>query len=160
MSFLDGELLNRICICYVFKCTFRNSIMSFDQTHSYARWSLGFVDPPLEISGKGDSCTITALNLRGQVLLKPVMDAMEKLNTEGLLSSVKIDGDVVHVKVAPPAEVGTFSEEERSKQVGDLCDHLSVCSACNRKCIILTYHTHLSAIVIFSSAFLSRLIWL
>ncbi|KAL3794004.1 hypothetical protein ACHAWO_012408 [Cyclotella atomus] len=82
----------------------------------YARWSLGFVDPPLEISGKGDTCTITALNSRGQVLLKPIMDAMKKLNSDGLLSSVKIEGDVINIKVAPPAEVGTFSEEERSKQ--------------------------------------------
>lgn len=75
------------------------------------------MDPPLEISGKGDSCTITALNARGQVLLKPVIDAMDKLNSDGLLSSVKVEGDVINVKVAPPAEVGTFSEEERSKQV-------------------------------------------
>lgn len=45
------------------------------------------------------------------------MDAMEKLNSDGLLSSVKIEGDVISIKVAPPAEVGTFSEEERSKQV-------------------------------------------
>lgn len=84
----------------------------------YARWSLGFVDPPLEISGKGDTCTITALNARGQVLLQPVIVAMEKLNTEGMLSEMKIEGDVIAIKVAPPAEVGTFSEEERSKQVG------------------------------------------
>lgn len=83
----------------------------------YARWSLGFVDPPLEISGKGDTCKITALNSRGQVLLQPVVDAMNKLNSEGILSDVNTDGDVIRVKVAPPAEVGTFSEEERSKQV-------------------------------------------
>jgi len=82
----------------------------------YARWSLGFVDPPLEISGKGDRCTIKALNSRGRVLLNPVMDAMEELHSSGMLSAVAMEGDVIDVRVAPPAEVGTFSEEERSKQ--------------------------------------------
>lgn len=89
----------------------------YDITNRYARWSLGFVDPPLEISGKGDTCTISALNARGKVLLVPVLDAMEKLNADGALSQVSIEDDVISVKVAPPAEVGTFSEEERSKQV-------------------------------------------
>ena len=35
-----------------------------------------------------------------------------------MLSAVAMEGDVIDVRVAPPAEVGTFSEEERSKQVG------------------------------------------
>jgi anthranilate synthase len=79
--------------------------------HRYARWSLGFVDPPLEISGNGNKCKITALNTRGQVLLQPVLDAMNNLQATGTLS------DVIDVVVAPPAEVGSFSEEERSRQV-------------------------------------------
>lgn len=46
------------------------------------------------------------------------MDAMEELYSSGMLSAVDMEGDVIDVRVAPPAEVGTFSEEERSKQVG------------------------------------------
>jgi anthranilate synthase len=83
----------------------------------YARWSLGFVDPPLEISGKGNQCKISALNIRGQVLLEPVMEAMNKLFASGTLSNISREGDVIDIQVAPPADVGTFSEEERSRQV-------------------------------------------
>lgn len=83
----------------------------------YARWSLGFVDPPLEISGTGSRCKISALNVRGQVLLEPVMDAMNKLLESGTLSDISREGDVIDVQVAPLADVGTFSEEERSRQV-------------------------------------------
>ena len=83
----------------------------------YARWSLGFVDPPLEVSGTGDRCKISALNSRGRVLLDPVLDAMGKLLDGGILSDVVHEGDVIDVRVAPPAEVGSFSEEERSRQV-------------------------------------------
>lgn len=83
----------------------------------YARWSLGFVDPPLEVSGTGNRCKISALNARGQVLLEPVLDAMNKLREGGILAEVSAEGDVIDVTVAPPAEVGSFSEEERSRQV-------------------------------------------
>ena len=83
----------------------------------YARWSLGFVDPPLEISGTGNRCKITALNARGKVLLQPVMDEMNKLLSSGTLSQLDWDGDVLNIQVVPPSEVGTFSEEERSRQV-------------------------------------------
>ncbi len=83
----------------------------------YARWSLGFVDPPLEVSGTGNQCKISALNTRGQVLLEPVMEAMNKLLACGIVSEVVQTGDVIEVHVPPPAEVGSFSEEERSRQV-------------------------------------------
>jgi len=82
----------------------------------YARWSLGFVDPPLEVSGTGNRCKITALNVRGQVLLKPVLDAMNGLRSDGTLSKVTLEGDVIEVQVVPTSEVGSFSEEQRSRQ--------------------------------------------
>jgi len=89
---------------------------SYEFPGRYARWSLGFVDPPLEVSGTGYHCKISALNTRGQILLEPVMNAMNKLLAEGALSEVTQEGDVIEVQVAPPSEVGTFSEEERSRQ--------------------------------------------
>mmetsp|Transcript_33236 Transcript_33236/g.80402 ORF Transcript_33236/g.80402 Transcript_33236/m.80402 type:complete len:928 (+) Transcript_33236:119-2902(+) len=89
---------------------------SYEFPGRYARWSLGFVDPPLEVSGTGDRCKISALNSRGRVLLDPVLDAMGKLLDGGILSDVVHEGDVIDVRVAPPAEVGSFSEEERSRQ--------------------------------------------
>ena len=83
----------------------------------YARWSLGFVDPPLEVSGTGAHCKISALNARGRVLLEPVSDAMDKLLGDGILKSADRDGDVIEVEVAAAGEVGSFSEEDRSRQV-------------------------------------------
>jgi anthranilate synthase len=45
----------------------------------YARWTLGFSDPPLVIESSGRSFSITALNDRGQVLLAPIEDVIKTL---------------------------------------------------------------------------------
>jgi hypothetical protein len=84
---------------------------------------------------------------------------MKKLNSDGLLSSVKIEGDVINIKVAPPAEVGTFSEEERSKQV---CLHFLAVLLISCAHNVLTYYNTLkqSAISVFCSSFSGRLVWL
>lgn len=90
---------------------------SYEYPGRYARWSLGFVDPPLEVSGKGLQCTITALNSRGEVILPAVIDAMEKLRADGFLESIHVVEDqFVTVQVVPPSEVGSFNEEDRSRQ--------------------------------------------
>ena len=75
------------------------------------------MDPPLSVIGTGSHCTISALNNRGKVLLSPILSSMNKLLDDGILSSVNIDGDVISVEVSKAGEVGTFSEEERSRQV-------------------------------------------
>lgn len=89
---------------------------SYEFPGRYARWSLGFVDPPLEVSGTGNQCMISALNSRGRVLLEAVFDTMNNLLAAGTLSSVIRMGDVIDIRVTPPGEVGTFNEEERSRQ--------------------------------------------
>jgi len=90
---------------------------SYEFPGRYARWSLGFSNPPLEVSGKSQDCTIRALNERGTVILPAVARTMEKLLVDGTLESVDVVEDRVQVRVSPPAEVGTFSEEDRSRQV-------------------------------------------
>ncbi len=105
---------------------------SYEFPGRYARWSLGFVDPPLEISGRGQDLKICALNARGRLILPAIETAMKNLKEQGILSSVtsgvsadlegtgdKLDGmpTQIHVRVVPPPSVGTFSEEERSRQV-------------------------------------------
>ena len=104
---------------------------SYEFPGRYARWSLGFVDPPLELSGKGSKCTIRALNSRGRVLMPAIQRAMDKLQEEGTLQSIEASlgtntgsGDGLEtvpvqldVTVVPPSAVGTFTEEERSRQV-------------------------------------------
>ena len=89
---------------------------SYEFPGRYARWSLGFVDPPLEVSGTGNQCKISALNSRGRVLLEAVLDTMNNLLDAGTLSSVIKMGDVIDICVPPPDEVGSFNEEERSRQ--------------------------------------------
>ena len=107
----------------------------FFSTKRYARWSLGFVDPPLSVSGTGNNCKISALNTRGQVLLEPVLDAMNNLLQDGILADVQAEGDVINVIVSPAAEVGSFSEEERSRQVRwGVC--VCVCIIFFMKCVL------------------------
>jgi len=89
---------------------------SYEFPGRYARWSLGFVNPPLEVSGRGQHCTIKALNERGHILLPAIIQNMEQLKADGTLEDVSLlDGQVI-VKVVPPSEVGSFSEEDRSRQ--------------------------------------------
>lgn len=104
---------------------------SYEFPGRYARWSLGFVDPPLEVSGRGSECTITALNDRGKVLMPAIQGVIKQLKAYGILQSYEIyteDGSKgtgdgfdsvatrIEAKVVPPAEVGSFSEEDRSRQ--------------------------------------------
>jgi anthranilate synthase len=101
---------------------------SYEFPGRYARWSLGFVDPPLEVSGKAGKCTIKALNSRGKVLMPAVENAMKQLKEDGILASVQVYQDKasgaateteavqIDVQVVPPPKVGTFNEEERSRQ--------------------------------------------
>lgn len=106
---------------------------SYEFPGRYARWSLGFVDPPLEVAGRGLDCTITALNDRGRVLMPAIEKALKALKEQGVLvgyeSTVgslstskggddKLDNVPVRfeAKVVPPSQVGTFSEEDRSRQ--------------------------------------------
>jgi len=103
---------------------------SYEFPGRYARWSLGFVDPPLEVSGKADKCTIRALNQRGKIMLPAIEKAMQTLKDKEILLDVTVfeestpsNGEPaspvqIDVTVVPPPEVGTFSEEERSRQVG------------------------------------------
>jgi anthranilate synthase len=99
---------------------------SYEFPGRYARWSLGFVDPPIQISGKSSQCTVTALNERGRVLMPAIQAALERLKKDGVLESLTVlgNGDLdetpaptqIDAVVVPPPEVGSFSEEERSRQ--------------------------------------------
>ena len=89
------------------------------------------------MSGAGNKCKITALNSRGRVLLEPVMDAMRKVVEKGTCTEVTQEGDIIHVTVAPPNEVGSFSEEDRSRQVSHLLCYFMHCHAFIYPCTIL-----------------------
>ena len=58
---------------------------SYEFPGRYARWSLGFVDPPLEISGRGQDLHICALNARGRLILPAIETAMKTLKEQGYI---------------------------------------------------------------------------
>lgn len=76
----------------------------------YSRWEFGFVDPPLEIVGRGRTLSLAALTPRGTALL-----AMLAPLFDGPAFTRRQCGPRrIEVEVAPPA--GRFAEEERSRQ--------------------------------------------
>lgn len=92
-------------------CIFESA---YEYPGRYARWTMGFADPPLVFQGwSGPRFTISALNARGVVLLDDlyrVVVACEAVR-EGSVSRTEksIEGAVL-----PPAE--RFAEEKRSQQ--------------------------------------------
>jgi len=84
---------------------------SFEYPGRYTRWDIGFINPPLEIASRGKKVTLSALNSRGEVLLRllcaPLLEAkdLETLeHTATRLSVQVLDSDRV------------FAEEQRSRQ--------------------------------------------
>jgi anthranilate synthase len=56
---------------------------SYEFPGRYARWTVGFLDPPLKVESKGLEFTVTALNERGKVLLAVVHDALMESGEDG-----------------------------------------------------------------------------
>jgi anthranilate synthase len=76
----------------------------------YTRWDKCFVNPPLMLAARGRRFSVTALNPRGEVLLRPIARQLNGLATiVGLHEqSTSIEGEVC----APTAR---FPEEQRSR---------------------------------------------
>src|SRR5713101_7906554 len=75
----------------------------------YRIWSTGYVDPPLEITGRGRTLTARALNSRGLVLLPVVSQAWRGLLEPRQCGPGEVSG------TAPVAD-GLFAEEERTRR--------------------------------------------
>ena len=91
---------------------------SYEFPGRYARWSVGFTAPAIQVSGTGLTFEISALNERGAVLMNMIRS---KLLTEKDLFEMnegtitREDGAVsISGKVLPSTDY--FPEEERSKQ--------------------------------------------
>ena len=84
---------------------------SYEYPGRYTRWDMGFVDPPLAITGRGREARVDALNARGRVLLPAIARAFAALPA---VASISSDLDSVRCQLAEPA--ARFSEEARSKQ--------------------------------------------
>ena len=77
----------------------------------YARWDIGFADPPLMLTGRGRDFEIAALNARGRVLLAPIAAA---LDGEAAIACLSQEDDRLVGRVH--ASDGDFAEEQRSRQ--------------------------------------------
>jgi len=59
---------------------------------------------------------IRALNKRGLIILPAILGAMKKLLTDGILENISPGDEYMDVTVVHPSIVGTFREEDRSRQ--------------------------------------------
>ena len=84
---------------------------SYEYPGRYTRWDMGFVDPPLAITSRGDTVTAEALNSRGEVLLSPVRGVMEALEHVSIVQE-----DAVRLTCQIERSAVRFEEEERSRQ--------------------------------------------
>jgi anthranilate synthase len=77
----------------------------------YSRWDLGFVDPPLELVGRGRSFVLRGLNERGECLLRIILPALR--GHPDLAALEEGEGELRGTIRPMPAY---FPEEERSHQ--------------------------------------------
>jgi len=84
---------------------------SFEFPGRYTRWDLGFVDPPLAVTGRGRAFEVAALSDRGAVLLPAVAAALAEAPE---VASLEVGPREVRGEV--PALPGAFAEEARSRR--------------------------------------------
>ncbi len=84
---------------------------NYEYPSRYQRWDVAFVNPPLVITSQGFDFSITALNQRGEILLKKIA---EKLSNLSFLSHLK--QDKLHFNAHIQRDKQRFAEEYRSRQ--------------------------------------------
>ncbi|KAH8067513.1 anthranilate synthase [Aureococcus anophagefferens] len=91
---------------------------SYEFPGRYARWTVGFSDPPVVLSGRSRDFALTALNARGVVMLAMFEDALRGAGAVAALDAVRgADGDLARLvgRVAEPSGA-VMAEEDRSKE--------------------------------------------
>ncbi len=84
---------------------------SFEFPGRYTRWDIGFVNPPLKITGKDRTLEIAAMNVRGEILLPEVFRALRNC---AAIDTVEVKKRSILVRVSEAPE--EFSEEMRSRK--------------------------------------------
>ena len=110
-------------------CIFESS---YEYPGRYARWTMGFVNPPLVLEGRGRAFKVQALNARGMVLLPAIFDALQRCDavetldtlpaisssekelSSGTPGSTALQSIQGSVKSLPAG--ARFPEEQRSRQ--------------------------------------------
>jgi len=93
-------------------CIFHSA---YEYPGRYARWTMGFQDPPIVLEGWSRQFKLSALNTRGNVLVPSFESALQGSNSILKLGCVEREGMLIlegEIKIPQ----GRFSEEERSKQ--------------------------------------------
>lgn len=84
---------------------------SFEFPGRYTRWDIGFVNPPLKITGKDRILEIVALNVRGEILLPEIHRALQDC-----AAIVSMDAQQKSILVTVSDEPEEFAEEMRSRK--------------------------------------------
>lgn len=84
---------------------------SFEFPGRYTRWDIGFVNPPIKITGSNRTLQIAALNVRGEILLPEVCRAIE-----GCAAIASLDAGKKVIAVTLRDEQEEFAEEMRSRR--------------------------------------------
>jgi len=84
---------------------------SYEYPGRYTRWDIGLVDPPIRITSRDRSFSITALNARGTVLIPAIAAALTMLDA---VSDLKSSADEILGGIRLPIQ--RFPEEQRSRQ--------------------------------------------
>ncbi|WGV26749.1 anthranilate synthase [Halotia branconii] len=84
---------------------------SYEYPGRYKRWAIGFVNPPLELTTRENTFTLTALNDRGQILL-PLL--LNKLSQSPQIEDVNQNQSCITGLIKSSQKF--FAEEERSQQ--------------------------------------------
>lgn len=85
---------------------------TYEYPGRYTRWDIGFTDPPIVLTAKGRTATLSALNQRGIVILSQFMAILERVPVPHCSVIYTAGGIVFEVKHT----IASFTEEQRSRQ--------------------------------------------
>jgi anthranilate synthase len=85
---------------------------TYEYPGRYTRWDIGFTDPPVVLTAKGTTATLSALNQRGIVILSQFMAALERIPVPHCSVTYAGGGIIFEVK----QNIALFTEEQRSRQ--------------------------------------------
>ncbi|GGB05182.1 anthranilate synthase component I [Brucella endophytica] len=83
---------------------------NYEYPGRYTRWDTAIIDPPLAITSNGREMKIEALNKRGEVMLRSILDVMKGLAD---VTVARAEEGLIELTIAEPQR--HFTEEERSR---------------------------------------------
>jgi anthranilate synthase len=83
---------------------------NYEYPGRYTRWDTAIIDPPVVITSNGRHMNIEALNARGTVMLRPILDTLKSLPD---VTVVTAGEKLIELTIAEPQR--HFTEEERSR---------------------------------------------